>query len=371
MNHLITRYLAVYWGRLRRRGTLGFTLIELLVAGLVAAILTGAMLSMVVELMQNDRRDFARTEVQREMAQALDFIASDLRQAIYIYEPGCVNATASATNCPSRSIVVGATTNYLASLASTINLPSSGAAKVIPVVAFWKLDKVPYVDSPTGDENLPTTAQCTAFAPNPATATTAQNLQRSECEALRIVQNAYTLVVYALVPDNSTTDPSRLWEGPAFLRRYQLQQYPSGGVATLTKNYTTDPDSSFRKWPCSESGGTITCESLAMESPITVVDYVDYDIATAPVTCATSYTLSGQQFADASALINSNFYACVRSPVEDRNIGLVQDAILYLRGNALTRANFSQASTAQQPLYKPSVQTQAQARSVFQRTPPN
>jgi prepilin-type N-terminal cleavage/methylation domain-containing protein len=64
----------------------GFTLTELLVVVIISSIIVSALLGLVVQLTGTEQRESVRTETQREMQMALNYIASDLRQAVYIYE---------------------------------------------------------------------------------------------------------------------------------------------------------------------------------------------------------------------------------------------------------------------------------------------
>ena len=81
------------WLFRRRSSAKGFTLIELLVALLIGGIISSALLYGVVELLQTNQRESSRAETQREMQLALDYISSELREAVFVYDGGCLVGT--------------------------------------------------------------------------------------------------------------------------------------------------------------------------------------------------------------------------------------------------------------------------------------
>jgi prepilin-type N-terminal cleavage/methylation domain-containing protein len=63
----------------------GFTLIELLMAMLITTIIVGTLLSFVVNITETDRDEQAKSESQGEVQTALNYMADDLQEAVYIY----------------------------------------------------------------------------------------------------------------------------------------------------------------------------------------------------------------------------------------------------------------------------------------------
>ncbi|NJO66710.1 MAG: type II secretion system protein, partial [Leptolyngbyaceae cyanobacterium RM1_405_57] len=100
-------FLKQQFGRLfqsrQKRKSSGFTLIELLVVIVIAGGIISGLMYLVVELLGVDQRESSRTETQREMQLAMDYIASELREAVYVYDGRCFAGISTAnppTNCP-------------------------------------------------------------------------------------------------------------------------------------------------------------------------------------------------------------------------------------------------------------------------------
>ena len=81
----------------------GFTLIELLVSMIIAAIITVSLLSLVVGLVDVNKRDAEQTEVQQSMQAAMDYIAEELRESIFVYDQQCLVGQGNKTNPTSAS----------------------------------------------------------------------------------------------------------------------------------------------------------------------------------------------------------------------------------------------------------------------------
>ncbi|TAN85658.1 MAG: prepilin-type N-terminal cleavage/methylation domain-containing protein, partial [Phormidium sp. SL48-SHIP] len=69
----------------------GFTLTEILVSMIIAGLVMSGLLGLMVELLTSDARETARTETQREMQMALDYISSDIRESVYVYDGNCID----------------------------------------------------------------------------------------------------------------------------------------------------------------------------------------------------------------------------------------------------------------------------------------
>lgn len=65
---------------------LGFTLIELLVSMLIASAIIVAMLTFLGSVLDTDRKEQAKAESQEEIQSALNYIADDVQEALYIYD---------------------------------------------------------------------------------------------------------------------------------------------------------------------------------------------------------------------------------------------------------------------------------------------
>ncbi|MEG4841850.1 hormogonium polysaccharide secretion pseudopilin HpsC [Microcoleus sp. B9-D4] len=63
----------------------GMTLVELLVGAIMAFLIITPMLGFVVDMLNTDRREQVKSNTEQDIQAAVDFIAQDLSQAIYIY----------------------------------------------------------------------------------------------------------------------------------------------------------------------------------------------------------------------------------------------------------------------------------------------
>ncbi|NJK59033.1 MAG: prepilin-type N-terminal cleavage/methylation domain-containing protein [Oscillatoriales cyanobacterium SM2_1_8] len=134
------------WPRLFRLGrkpvaanqsTTGFTLIELLVALLIGSLIISSLLFVLVRFLDASRREEAKVATQEELQAALNFIADDLQEAVYIYNadgierdstqtpPGIRDQLPHVTNPTSDEICPGPTA-------------SPADRRCVPVLVFWK-----------------------------------------------------------------------------------------------------------------------------------------------------------------------------------------------------------------------------------------
>lgn len=312
--------LKIYLAAVRQRKTAGFTLLELLMAIVVGSIVIYAMLALVVNLLGTEQRETAKSQVQQEMAQAMDYIAAEVQQAIYVYEGQCLvngGTTSDGKSCPGlRNIGINFGNN-------------------VPVLAFWKIE-------PIKASELPDTCDT------------------PQCKNLMTSLNTYNLVIYGLKTDN----PNNTWEGPARITRFELPQYmkqPSTEKIDPTQpKYNQDPrTANFVGWQP-------TNLAINYDDPQysgVLVDLIDYNPEAQAPNCTewgADYTLSPQSPPNN----NTSFYACVKSPNSN---GLMQDAIVYLRGNAVKKAG--QPIGNRNSVYLPSIQRRVQARSVYGKDP--
>lgn len=70
----------------RSHETPGFTLIELLVGMILASLIITPLLGLVINMMDTDRKEQAKSTSEQEIQAALDYIARDLDQAFFIYD---------------------------------------------------------------------------------------------------------------------------------------------------------------------------------------------------------------------------------------------------------------------------------------------
>ena len=183
----------------------GFTMIELLVATVITTIIIVPMLTFVVDILNRDVREQAKTNSEQELQAAVDYIAQDMSQAFYIYDDTYLGD--SSENPPKPSYQ-----DFLISSGLSENRPE-------PILVFWKRefmgDSVPIPD------------------PN------CQN----DCYDDTFVQS---LVAYYLIDDNNNTwcQPSGN-PCPKRIARFQIQD----GVRDTKGNYL-----------CTDDGGSFDCE---------------------------------------------------------------------------------------------------------------
>lgn len=279
----------------------------------VAGIVISGLLYLVVELLRIDRREIALEQVQRDMQRSIDYIADDLREAVYVY--------------PSPATI----TTEIEALDAEI---ANGA---VPVLAFWRPDPV--------EATLPADCSTEGSADDETT-----------CELLKTRGATYSLVVYYQEP----RDAASAWEGDTTIRRYELSQYPALDTATGAARYVVaagydDPinenGSNFEAW---EPSATPTADT----NKKVLVDYVDdIDLAAAPadaVDCrdlvfSLNSPLTGETdvnaddynyvLAPADATDETGFFACIREPEAVGLFRATQDIYLFLRGDTSAAGN--------------------------------
>jgi prepilin-type N-terminal cleavage/methylation domain-containing protein len=328
---------------LQRRSTQGFTLTELLVAILISSLVVVGLLTLVVDLLQNERRDSARNETQREMQLTMDYIVQDMREAVYVYDGGRFVTTPPDA---SRTFSIPPIQNYLPNF--------SGQDGAVPVLAFWKPETIPYQ---SGGATIPFVQNyCANTFPN------ANDPRQQECTDLQVSRRTYSLVVYYQTTAASTAP----WRGRSRLIRYVLRKYTN--IANLTKDPGyVDPfyESSgiFRTWPLDSSGLNQQTTRPPSNSTATVLaDFVDAPTNPAPDTPAG--TCPSTEYVRTPDATNESFYSCVRPAPSLDN----QDVVLFIRGSVWGKPGYSVSRANQVTGFLPALQTQVLLRGVLQKT---
>jgi len=187
----------------------GFTLIELLVGVILAFLVITPLLGFMVNIMNTDRQEQAKTNSDQELQAALDYINRDVQQAVYIYDQEGVEAIRS-------------------------QLPE--AAEMTPVLVFWKRKLV----EKSNPINPADPADCT---PAPTAAT-------RDCNDAFV----YSLVAYYLIKDQSTT-----WSKAARIGRFEIHD----GVRNADGDYVAENDSRVGKSPDFQAFDLTQGETLA------------------------------------------------------------------------------------------------------------
>lgn len=345
----------------RRQGRAGFTLLELLVALIMGSIIVSTLLFAVVGVLQANQKEDSRAETQRDIQTALDYISTDLREAVFVYDGSCLTGSGTITvgtvSCPG-------VVNFLP--AAVKNSPS------IPVLAFWRIDELP----PSLIQACNTNATSIYNDPPPTAINGVPCLSRRN----------YTLVVYYLDP--STTGN---WKGKARIRRYELPQFAADGTRNTGWVDPTLTANNFLGWPFDVRGNNLQAAAtlpdgstnLAVGNPASVtpdvlVDFVDdpTNSNTATASCPpTASTTNLPDFVLTPSSGSKSFYACVRgggitpatsttSAVPNNPGSRNQEIAVFIRGNAAGRAGVP--STAQL-LFE--METRALTRSSYEKSP--
>lgn len=319
----LSNRLAHWRVRTRNLRQAGFTLLELLVAVLIGGIITSGLLFLIVELLKVDVREETLTQVQQDMRRALDYINSDLSEAVYVYsDPTTV--TNQLNDAPDNST---------------------------PILAFWRLD-------PLDAEDIDDLGDCGS-----------KGEQEEECSTLKVRQAYYTLVVYYHV-QNQGDD---IWDGQSRIVRYSLPKY-TGDVADLNirPGYADPtlpiPDSNpqrfntFQDW---EKGAGDT----EGEKP-TLVDYVNLpNDATNTCDVDKDGTADSVDLSQPFPATSDSFYVCVRSGATATETAQTnQSIVVYLQGNAEAGSAAVNASVSENSRL-PRLETEVLIRGVIEKLP--
>jgi len=184
--------------RINGKSISGFTLLELLVALIMASVIISSLLTFVVSVLDTDSKERAKVQSQEEIQSALNYIADDMQQAIYIYDADgmYLNVTGVGNSAPTNAVVQ--------------QIPS-GTDRT-PILMFWKrhhYDRNDDVPTSSGPKKV----GCLDYPDNGATCIDASGQPKGSDKY------AYSLVVYYLVKDtNSST-----WSNTSRIARWELR----------------------------------------------------------------------------------------------------------------------------------------------------
>lgn len=302
----------------------GFTLIEILVSLIVASIVVSGLLYLVVELLQIDRREAFLDETQRNMQRSIDYMADDLREALYVYS--------------TPTTITGQLTGN--------GFPATGA---VPILAFWK-------PKPLDEDVTGGTIVYDLLPPGENGCNTLGTAERANCNALKIRQSFYELVVYYVTDDVNPT-----WEGKSRIVRYSLPEYNTATLATTvvpTDVYAgNSPAGNFAGW-VPVAGASFSGSNQVLVDYVGALDQTD-----PPPACGTGY-----ESIPSTANTSESFSACVR-PFVSNDLSK-QDVLVYLKGDAAGASNriinsFSERSQL------PAIQTRVLIRGVLDKDTSN
>jgi len=348
---MIQRLLLYLW-RARRLARAGFTIAELVIGATIGVILLTGMMYLVVEMTRVERTETARGETEREMAQALDYIAAELREAVLVYDRNCLggNGSGNGVTCPGLTLPVNT------------------------VLAFWKREPVPDLNFLNKVEPRDGTDQqkIDRYARDNACVT------KRDCNAvMNYVRTQYTLVVYVLCPNRvrdcernnpgfgSNTDP----RGPARIMRGYFRQYVWGSNPTQFQNRLENLDPlESPTWPAGIPSWTRNADDNANKNADTgiLISNVDWEPSQVNVNCPAGYVSTTGVGQDTGF---RSFFACVRERRGVAETGFVQDVYVYLRGNAADRAGLREIESSGTNIYRPAVETYVRTRGSYNRRP--
>jgi prepilin-type N-terminal cleavage/methylation domain-containing protein len=340
----------------KRSDRRGFTLIELLVAILISGFIVSGLLYLVVEVLGINQKDAARSDTQRDMQMAMDYITRDLREAFYVYgtEVEGTSVESCLANHPDAAARGAGSkcTGLLAYLPDHLR-----SANNVPVLAFWKPEPLPSDVSAyckTNEASIGVVVRNASGVPqeNP--------VDRVPC----VAQRMYTLVVYSLNTDN----PSGIWKGRARIKRYALPHFAESATNTKKSGWVAPVASDDKRplsWPFGKSDTgivnlqekpssanasitTIPAAGKPLENSaesVVLTDFVDnaLDAAANPVppfaispaptpTTNSGYCPYGFEVANFKAF-RPEFYACVRRASVNEN----PEVRVVIKGNAAGR----------------------------------
>lgn len=303
----------------------GFTLIEVLVAMILAALVIGPLLGFMVNILDSDRKEQAKAASEQEIKAALDYIAQDLSQAVYVYDEAGLNQISTAVP-PGIADQIPPTKAVGA---------CDALAKCKPVLVFWKrqfLEKKQEVDTATGKKKV-------------------EDLTQGNDTFV------YSLVGYYLIDDDSVGGLGS-WSKTARIGRFEIQD----GIRKSDNTYSKVPDKGFQLFDLSPAGDLSTKMNQWKKHPdayetakitnhpmnAVLIDYVDDYVDTTPTgpPCPSGLKPTSKR---------SGFYACV-----DASKGFAQ---VIIRGNALARIQSTPLPTwSAGSVYFPSASIQVQGR---------
>jgi len=331
----------------------GFTLIELLVGIIISALVLLPLLGFMINIMETDHKEQAKTASEQEVQAALNYISRDLDQAIFIYDGYGLNGpNGIGPKLPNN--VPGAT----------------------PVLVFWKRNFL--------EKALPIAGG------NP-----------SDCKPRGSGNNCddgfvYSLVSYYLIQDPGCTDPA--WSCTARIGRVELKDklkdqnnnpdtvlpdYPRSEGFTVFDLSPTNPalanstlEQKMNAWPTNLTDPAVG--DINKNQPQILIDYIDQTPITNPAvpqaSCPPSVRTGPWPDGITGVSVNpypnqqapstvqqSSFYACVDSEKTTAQV--------FIRGNALARLRPRNSPTeyaAGASAYFPRANILAQGRGFLQ-----
>ncbi len=285
----------------------GFTLIELLVAMIVAVLIIAPLLRFMITVLDTDRKEQAKATSEQEIQAAIDYIARDLEQAVYIYDDSGIH-------------------NEIPPLAETTGCNQDNCK---PVLVFWKRKHFDRGDTVNGQTIGDFTDENDTFV--------------------------YALVAYYLITEDETD-----WLKIGRIGRFEIRDQ----VIDVNDEVGIPASEGFQRFDLSNPGSTLKeklnqWEKVAgvnYKTPVqTLVNYID--ISPEENNNNPQDICPNDNYLQVPEESEDGFYVCVDS---EKKI-----AQLVLRGNALARITTSQKQynfLKKQSSYFPTVTMQVEGR---------
>ncbi|HEY9802541.1 MAG TPA: hormogonium polysaccharide secretion pseudopilin HpsC [Leptolyngbyaceae cyanobacterium] len=305
----------------------GFTLIELLVAIILAFLVITPLMMFMMGVLDSDRREQAKATTEQEIQAALDYIARDLQQAVYIYDADGITRDRNTTTITSSGI--------RDQIPPVKTAPNCDSSVCTPILVFWKREFVP---NSVGVSSATDTVTDDGFA--------------------------YSLVAYYLITNTNSTNINTTWSRSARIGRFELR----GSVDAANANNRALANTGFNPPPLSNtfSGSTLKERMNQWQTGLTasqnytqrVETLVDFISTTGPaITTSTTGVCPGTNASPKLVgSLTSGFFTCVDAAQVVAQV--------YLRGNAFARLynNNNIPFTNSVSTYFPTASIRAQGR---------
>ncbi|MBE9004026.1 prepilin-type N-terminal cleavage/methylation domain-containing protein [Fortiea sp. LEGE XX443] len=301
----------------------GFTLIELLIAMVIAALVITPLMLFMMGVLDGDRKEQAKTTTEQEMQAAIDYIARDLQQAVYIYDAHGVTRNRNTTD-----VTLSGIQDQIPPVKTAPNCTS--ATVCTPVLVFWKRE---FLAGSVGVTSPTDTTRDDGYA--------------------------YSLVAYYLI--TNTNGSNTTWSKQARIGRFQIRGQVNAANTNTTNNTGFSPPpldpnitGSTLKERMNQWRTSLTSSQNYSSRVETLVDYIS---TTSPaITTNTAGVCPGTNASPKLVgSLTTGFYTCV-----DAAEVLAQ---VFIRGNALARIqNNNLTYQNSQKSYFPSASVRVQGR---------
>jgi hypothetical protein len=319
----------------------GMTLVELLVGAIMAFLIITPMLGFVVDMLNTDRREQVKSNTEQDLQAAVDFIAQDLSQAIYIYDQAGITATAPQLPSPPTN--------------------TTGT----PILVFWKRQQI--------KNAVPINSAVTAKKPMDCPS------DGSECNDTYVLSLVAYYQIRDIAPNPTWCQPSGL-PCPTRIARYEIREgvkNPNSSAPTTRYYYNPDeneyaPDKAFD--PTFDISKPLVNVTTGLQGDFkphqVLVNYIDHSpgpATTANNECQTALGnpmdttgVTPKPIPEATLRIPppasqdtvKSFYACVDT---SKNIARVT-----IRGNSLRRIQTNAPYNPNNSAYFPTASVQVQ-----------